>query len=89
VKELATQTETVHGSNNSECYHPYELTPTQGQNGIEHEHTNTRNIGKGPATQGHSSPHDTAKLRRMENRPPHNYGTTHLSSMPPHIALLL
>jgi len=87
VKEPNTHREAVHGSNNSECYHPYELTPTQGQNGIEHEHTNTRNIGKGPATQGHSRPHDEAELRRRtENRSPHNYRTTHLLSTPPHIA---
>ena len=124
MKEPATPRETVHGSTNSECHHLYELSSTQGQNGIEREHTNTRNIGKyqafyisqhrinfpcitrleqsttllthisvptgkGPATQGHSTPHNAAQLRRRTEGPPHNYRTTHLTNTSPHIALLL
>jgi len=42
---MATHRETANGSK-SEGYHPYELTLTQGQNGIERELTNTKNIGK-------------------------------------------
>ena len=68
VKEPATHRGRVHGSNNSECYHPYELTPTQGQNRIEREHTNTRNVGKEPGTgtQGHSSPPQRSRIKEKD-----------------------
>ena len=39
---------------------------TQGQNGIEREHTNTRNLGKGPATQGHSSPPRRSRIKEKD-----------------------